>query len=186
MVIDQHMRHDWVGGEFGAHSVLKTLHELGYSTTLLAADLVRAEPHTRQLQQLGIEVLYGVLSLSRFGQYLDAVIVSGPELAQRYLPLIRRYAPQASLYYNSVDDQHTRELRREEIKINEDVLTEASRLRATELEAARACDGTIVMGHAEKVTLEEEISGVKVHVVSDAGVSYSPDLVKQCIERGNR
>jgi len=166
MVVDYHVpEFDRGGGEVRMFSILKLLREAGHHVTLLPADLRRVEPYTEEIQQAGIEVLYNELRWEEFGPHLDSVIVSRPEVAQHYLPLLRHYAPQAAVVYDTVDLHWVREARRAEIEGSEEVREEAERLKGMELWAARACDVTLVVSPVEKEILEQELYGIKVEVI---------------------
>lgn len=166
LVVDYHMpTYDRGGGELRMFRLLNLIKDAGHRVTLLPADLIPAQPYTHDFQQLGIEVLYGDVRLEEFGRLLDVVIVSRPEVAQHYVPLVRRYAPQAILIYDTVDLHWIRESRRAEVEGNEEARREAARLREMELWAARACDATVVVSPVEKQILEAELPNVKVYVI---------------------
>jgi len=166
LLVDYHVpEFDRGGGEVRMFSLLKLLREAGHQVTLLPADLKRVEPYTEEIQQAGIEVLYNELSWEEFGRHIDSAIVSRPEVAQHYVPLLRRYAPQAALIYDTVDLHWVREARRAEIEDSDEVRAEAERLRGMELWAARACDITLVVSPVEKEILERELPGIKVEVI---------------------
>ena len=166
LVVDYHIpTHDRGGGELRMFRLLNILKNAGHRVTLLPADLIPTQPYTHELQQLGIEVLYGDVRLEEFGRFLDIVIVSRPEVAQHYVPLVRQHAPQAVLIYDTVDLHWIRESRRAEVEGNEEARREAARLREMELWAARACDATVVVSPVEKQILEAELPNVKVYVI---------------------
>ncbi len=86
-------------------ALLKGLVDLGYVVTYLPVrDPRPVQPTTRELQQLGIEVLSGVVEampvLEERAQLYDAIIVSRPHNAD-YLHAIRRYNPEAVVIYDA-------------------------------------------------------------------------------------
>ncbi len=166
LVIDYHIpTFDKGGGELRIFRLLSILKQYGHRVTLLPADLQPTQPYTRKMQQIGIEVLYGPVDLGGIGPFLDLVVVSRPEVAAHYVPLIRQHAPQAVLVYDTVDLHWVRESRRAEVEGDDRVKQEAERLKGMELWAARNCDATIVVSPVEKEILEPEIPGVKVFVI---------------------
>lgn len=166
LVVDYHIpTYDRGGGELRIFRLLNMLKAYGHHVSLLPADLVPAQPYTREIQQLGIEVLYGRVDLGAVGPFFDLVIVSRPEVAAHYVPLIRQYAPQAVLVYDTVDLHWVRESRRAEVEGDDRVRKEAARLREMELWAARNTDATVVVSPVEKDVLEQEVPGVKVFVI---------------------
>lgn len=81
----------------------RLLAEEGYAVHFAPVDCFASQPYTRELQALGIEVLYGQHGpcheawLRQFGRHLHAVYLHRPDVADAYLPNVKRYAPQAKL-----------------------------------------------------------------------------------------
>jgi len=79
--------------------------EMGYQITFLGDNFVDYRPYTAELQQMGIEVLYGSRLqrhwkhwLAAHGKDFDYVYLSRPSIARKYLPHIRRHSSAKILY----------------------------------------------------------------------------------------
>jgi len=99
--------------------ILSLLRDLGHSVTLLCDQDKHATNHLfrtvkmdladriSSLQKLGIRSIIGrnraIQHLQRYGNRYHTAFVCYPELMLNYAPLIRAYAPQARLIYDTVD-----------------------------------------------------------------------------------
>ena len=170
LVIDHHVpTHDRDSGSLRMFNILRLLAELGFVITFVPDNLARMEPYTQELQQMGIEVLYGPKDvtdhLRGLGQHLRLAILSRPDVAAKYMPMIRRLAPGAAIFYDTVDLHFLREERRAEVEKSPSARKAAQRYRELELLLARTCDATITVTEAEKTRLEQEVSGLRAHVI---------------------
>jgi len=93
----------------------------GFRVHFAPANLFPAQPHTRMLEDLGIEILHGHAHgtrhadwLARHGRLLHAAYLHRPDVADAYLPLLKEHAPQARLIYQCHDLHFLREQRRHE------------------------------------------------------------------------
>ena len=99
--------------------LVNNLSTLGLRVSFVPANLYRCEPYARDLQTLGVEVLYGDVDIAGYLTAIAAetefVVVSRPDVASRFIPVIRECLPDAQLVYDTVDLHHVRETRRAEI-----------------------------------------------------------------------
>lgn len=102
-------------------------------------DNLRHDPvYTRQLQELGVEVIYGGAWQGRFaafirerGKHYSQVLLSRPHIASHYVDAIRRHTSASILYYGH--DLHFMRLRRQyEVTGDPAHLEEADRMEALE------------------------------------------------------
>jgi GT2 family glycosyltransferase/glycosyltransferase involved in cell wall biosynthesis len=126
---------------------LKLLVEEGFRVHFAPANLFPAQPHTRRLEDLGIEVLHGHAHgtrhagwLAEHGRRLHAAHLHRPDVADAYLPLLRAHAPQARLVYQCHDLHFLREQRRHEAAGGTGPGREAERWRQVEERVMRAVD----------------------------------------------
>jgi O-antigen biosynthesis protein len=88
-----------------ARALLEALVQLGFVVTFLpTTDPTAYEPETRELQQLGIEVLHGArdihAALAERPELYDVAIVSRPHNAH-LLGVVRKFNPRAKLVYDA-------------------------------------------------------------------------------------
>ena len=76
---------------------LKLFKKIGLQVTFLADNLKMTEPYITILQQEGIEILYGKYYKNHFNdwikvnlKYFDYVYLQRPEVALKYLDIIKR------------------------------------------------------------------------------------------------
>ena len=115
LVIDHYVpTHDKDAGSFVMLRILMTLKRLGYRVVFWPDNLYRLPGYTDELQQAGIEVVYGVASfedlLAERSRFLDGILIHRSVMAAKYLEKIRRDGP--PVFYVCADLEHLREERR--------------------------------------------------------------------------
>ena len=170
LVIDHHVpTYDRDSGSLRMFNLVRLLAELGFVVTFVPDNLARMEPYTQELQQMGIEVLYGAKDVTGhirdLGPHLRLAILSRPDVAAKYMPMIRRLAPRATLFYDTVDLRFLCEERRAAVEKSPSARKTAQRYRELELLLARTCDATITVTETEKTRLEQEVAGLRAHVI---------------------
>ena len=170
LVIDRFVpTYDRDSGSLRMYSFLKILGELGYKITFLPDDLKKREPYTDDLQRLGIEVVYGNLDveayLRRRGHIFSIVLLSRPEQAFKYLPLIRDTAIHSLVIYDTVDLHCLRFERAAALNGNKEWATKAQYFRSMEFFNASCSDVVFTVSEEEKEYLLKEIPGLRVEVI---------------------
>lgn len=96
---------DQDAGSKSTFQYLLLMAEMGYQITFLGDNFVDYQPYTSELQQVGIEVLYGPglqrhwkRWLTVHGKDFDYVYLSRPHITRKYLPHIRRHSSAKLLY----------------------------------------------------------------------------------------
>lgn len=148
--------------------VVHQLLDLGCRVTFMADAAVAEDRYRHALRDLGVDVLDRDANL---GAYLTAAggrtrlaILSRPQVASRYLHVVREYAPAARVAYDTVDLHYVRERRRAQVEGNAN-LAVSDGLRELELALARACDVTLVVSEDERQTLLAEVPGLEVAIL---------------------
>ncbi len=170
LVVDHQVpAHDRDSGSNRMFQLLGFLGQLGYVVTFLPANLAKTEPYTSELQQMGIEVLYGPCRvkdyLYRLGPHLNLVVIARPEPGKQYLKLIRRFAPRAKFIYDTVDLYFLRESRRAALEKSRFAQRKARNYKRLELSLATATDATLVVSPVERDILLQELPNLKVYVI---------------------
>lgn len=161
--------YDLDAGSLRMRGLVSFLVDLGFVVTFLPSNLYGQQPYTAELQQLGVEVLYGVMDvdshLKALGPHLRLCVLSRPSTALPIITHVRKYAPSAALVYDTVDLHFLREMREAELH-NDDGLRAAARVtRELELALVRASDATLTVTETERDLLLKNVPGARIFVV---------------------
>jgi glycosyltransferase involved in cell wall biosynthesis len=123
-----------------------------------------------QLEAMGIQVRTGMgearTLLSDTGGEYRAVLLSRPEVAEAFLPLVRSTCPAARVIYDTVDLHWVRFATGARLDASDgDLALKAEAYRRIELANARAADLTLSITPEERATLLSEDSDLKVEVL---------------------
>jgi GT2 family glycosyltransferase/glycosyltransferase involved in cell wall biosynthesis len=164
---------DQDSGSLRMLNFMRLLREAGHAVSFLPDNRAHAGKYTQALQALGVQALYHpfvsdpVAWLRAHGRSLSAVVLSRHYVAANYVGLVRLYAPQARLIFDTVDVHHLREQRAAELTGSTEQAQQAARTRAQELKLMRECDVTVVVSGAEKELLARDLPGVRIEVLSN-------------------
>jgi glycosyltransferase involved in cell wall biosynthesis len=157
-------------GSFRMRMILDLMSEAGWTIDFIADLPAEALAYESSLEEQGIRVILGRESalkhLIQYGGAYETVWISRPEIAERYLPMVRSLAVQARVIYDTVD-LHWIRLRRG-IPFSdkpEKTRSDAERFREIELCNARCADLTIAITEDEKEALLNEVPGLPVAVL---------------------
>jgi GT2 family glycosyltransferase/glycosyltransferase involved in cell wall biosynthesis len=169
---------DQDSGSLRMLNLMRLLRESGYSISFLPDNRAHAGTYTEALQALGVEALYHpfvsdpVAWLRARGQQLDAVILSRHYVAANYVGLVRLYAPQARLIFDTVDLHYLREQRAAQLENSAELAQQAARTRTQELKLMRDCDITLVVSAVEQEFLARELPQARIEVLSNVHEVY--------------
>jgi GT2 family glycosyltransferase len=155
-------------GSVRMYEYLKIFIDLGFKIVFWPDNLANIEPYTSNLQQRGIEVIYGNRDFREYiqnnGRYFDVAYLTRPHIAARYIDIIRNYC-EAKIIYDTQDLCFLREKRRAEIEGNIKLNQEVDRIKERELSLVRLSDATIVVSAYEKGILLSEVPNSKVYLL---------------------
>ena len=171
LIVDHRVpRADRDSGSLRMTHLLTSLVDMGWRVTFVPDNFIASEPYTRDLQQLGIEVLYGAVDvgavISEIGPDLRLALLSRPVIAPRYLEVIREHAPSAIIAYDTVDLHFIREERR--AALGDGSTAKAATLRELELGLIRGCDVTLTVTEEERQIVLSHVPDARVLVVPNA------------------
>ncbi len=165
-------------GSLRMYEIIRSLQRLGYAVTFVPDNAAALQPYTRELQRLGVEVIYGSVDvmpvLKEIGPSLTAAILSRPHPASRWLDSLRECAPGAVVAYDTVDLHWVRESRRFALSAadtpsaNGRILAHGPKAKALyELEIAmvRASDLTIAVTAEERAQILGAVPDARVLVI---------------------
>ena len=144
---------------------------LGYKTHYVPQDnfLFQAE-HCPDLMRAGIEVAYAPYDISmedylrRHGASFDVILVFRVTVLEQVLAPLRRYAPQASILFHTMDLHFLRMQRQAELDNDAAALTEAATMKTRELALIGKVDCTITHSTFEQNLLREAAPAAPVVV----------------------
>jgi O-antigen biosynthesis protein len=160
-------------GGLRMRGIIDALLELGCHVVLLPDNLSAIQPHTRELQRLGVEVLYDINpddALAKIGPSLSLAILSRPLVAERWLRRLRTFAPGAKILYDTVDLHWLREARRGAAGIRNGSgrsigPATVDGWRQLEVGLVRQADATLVVTEEERGHVLADVPDADVYVV---------------------
>jgi GT2 family glycosyltransferase/glycosyltransferase involved in cell wall biosynthesis len=176
--------HDRHSGSLRLFRLLELLAAEGHAITFLARCGIGQERYTAQLTALGIDVLpldrarlrergmrvagpdLDFAELCARGRF-DVALLSFYELAEQYLPLLRRCSPLTRVVVDTVDVHWVRERRGAELSGDRRALAAAERTRERERAVYSAADALVAVSEEDAGVLRELAPGVPVAVVSN-------------------
>jgi O-antigen biosynthesis protein len=149
--------------------MLDILRELEWDIYFLPDDGIAAQAGVEALARVGAHNVVGDLRrwLIGNGEYLQAVLLSRLAVATQHLDLIRRYAPNARVVFDTVDLHYIREGRAADLSGRSSMRRLAKRSRRLEHDAISRCDFTLVVSEEERRILATDLPGAHVEVVSN-------------------
>jgi GT2 family glycosyltransferase len=154
-------------------NIIQIMHELGWQITFMANNRRASATEIALLGRLGVHVLCKPWSpglpswLARHGTGLGAVMLCRHYVADPYLSLVRRCAPQAKVIFDTVDLHFLREQRAAEHADNASLARKAERSRQQELALINACDASLVVSPVEYQLLREAAPDAQVELLSN-------------------
>ncbi|MEM9224173.1 MAG: glycosyltransferase [Pseudomonadota bacterium] len=156
-------RPDHDSGSVTAFHMLRILVALGFHVTALPLSGERLGRYTRQLQRMGVEVLYApyvddakTFAVDHAGEF-DFVILTRITAGGQFIGDLRRRYRDLKIVFDTVDLHHLRAHREAELAGDPEMAKEANRIRRAELNAIAAADLTIVTSEHEIQYLRDEI-----------------------------
>ena len=161
---------DCDSGSYRMNKILDCLAETGRPLYFIGDQDVRNPAYLQSVRDKGIVTAIGrqqaVTLLMSCGAQLGTVILSRPEVTERYLPLVRALAVRARVLYDTVDLHWVRLERGAEIAAdNAAMTTAAAHYKALELANIAATDATIAITADEKDMVLAELPAATVHVL---------------------
>jgi O-antigen biosynthesis protein len=154
-------------------NLMRLLTEEGAHVVFMPANRSADGDYTAALQRMGVECWHAPYAarfpawLREQGSRFDVALVSRHYIASEMLPLLRRYAPQARLLFDTVDLHYLRERRASELAGDAAAMRAAMRTRELELALIREADATLVVSDVERTLLAIDAPGVDVRVLSN-------------------
>jgi len=155
---------DQDGGSLRALRILGILASMGNKITFWPDNLNYTRPYGQELQQKGIEVIYGANEFEKFlderKHVYDLVITTRPYISVKYIELIKSKMPNCKIIYDTIDLHFLRMARSDSLENKTDT-KETEEMRQLELSLMRKSDITILTSIAEAKVLHKEDDSLK-------------------------
>lgn len=159
-------------------NIMRLLGEQGWRITFMANNRRASAAEIALLGRLGVHVLCKPWAptldtwLKQHGRELNAAMLCRHYIAEPYLPLIRRLAPEAAVLFDTVDLHFLREMRAAEHSGSAALARQAKNSRTRELALIAAADTTFVVSAVEHAMLQELAPGSRVELLSNVHEVY--------------
>ena len=139
VVIDHYVPEpDKDAGSKTVFQYLQLFVEQGMNVKFIGDNFMNKEPYTSVLQQMGIEVLYGLWYAETWrkwlvenDKYIDYFFINRPHIASKYMPFIKEHCRGKIIFYGH-DLHYMREERQAKIEQRKQLLTEAAQSKEKE------------------------------------------------------
>lgn len=170
LVIDRFIpAYDTNSGALRMFTILTILSELGYHVTFIPDDLQPREPYVNELESAGVRVICGDVNVEEhlrlFGPSYAIVILSEPQPAFNFISLVRAYAMNSKVIYDTVDIHWLRLERAASVTRDKRLLEEAEYFRKIETLNIDASDIIWTVTQDEKDLLLGLNPGLSVEVL---------------------
>ncbi|WP_152395474.1 glycosyltransferase [Paenibacillus guangzhouensis] len=172
LIIDHYVPHyDKDAGSRTMFQYIKLFVGMGLSVKFIGDNFYKHEPYTSIIEQMGVEVLYGVDMqknivkwLKANGQFIDFVYLLRPHIAVNYIQNVRKYTT-AKVFYNGTDLHYIREVRKYKIDKNKQSLENARKVKVQEYALMEASDVVYTISEFEKDLLSKKLPHKRVVVI---------------------
>lgn len=166
LVVDHYVPHyDKDAGGKCCYMYLKLFLKLGMRVTFIGDNYIKYEPYTTELEQMGIEVLYGVHYRNNWEKwleenlrYFDYVYLQRPQISIKYIDLVKRHS-NVKVFYFAHDLHHVREYREYQLNKNPQLLESSKEWKKMEYELFEKADVGHVVGSYEQSIMQTAFPG---------------------------
>ncbi len=155
-------------GSMDAFNYMKIMKKMGFHVTFVPENLIFFDDYTRDLQRMGVECVYlpfvntSKEAVMRYAPEADIVMLCRVYVASHLVDLVRLYAPDARIIFDTVDLHFLREERRAELEGSSALLARAANIRTQELGIIRKVDATILRSRYEVEFLNELVPDARL------------------------
>lgn len=162
LVVDHYVPHyDKDAGGKCTYMYLLLFVKMGFKVTFIGDNFYKHEPYTTDLNQHGIEVLYGNYYYNNWQDwlkenlhYFDYVYLQRPHISIKYIDIIKQYS-HAKILYFAHDLHHVREYREYLLTNDEEKLKSSEHWKEIEYELFEKADVGHVVGTYEQDVMQK-------------------------------
>ena len=188
LVVDHYVpQYDKDAGGKCTYMYLLMFVKMGFKVTFIGDNFYKYEPYTTDLNQHGIEVLYGNYYaenrkkwLKENLHYFDYVYLQRPHISIKYIDLVKRYG-HAKVIYFAHDLHHIREYREYLLTGDKEKLKSSERWKKIEFELFKKADVGHVVGSYEQGILQKKfpnkpIRNIPLYIYEDIPDDINKDF----------
>jgi len=168
IVDDKVPEYDKAAGALSTYQYTRLFLDLGFKIIYLPDDRHPSQPYTGELQQLGIEVIYGEFDFARwiqtFGGYLHYAWLARPDIAIKYIDLIQNHS-NARIFYYTQDLHYLRLERQHALEGTQWLKGEAERLKNVELKIFGSVDVILTPSGEEEKAIRDHAAFREVYTI---------------------
>jgi GT2 family glycosyltransferase len=174
-------RTDRYAGAVLSEAYMTILREAGFAVTFLPhIDLHYSEKYTRVLQKKGIECVYqpyldsSEQYIKRHGYRFDYVVISRANVAAEVIDVLKEFAPNARIIFNTIDLHFMRIDRAAQLSNKPEDIELARQARETEVRIIEKVNCTLVVSDVEEQLLKDLLPNACVKVVPFPAELHTP------------
>lgn len=184
LVIDAFLPfYDRASGSLRLFHILKLLKKLNFHITFIARNGSLENQYRPILEEMGIEVYAGDYEAMRAAGFknnsfklihydhlfkyrsYDFALIEFWEVANYYIPIIRKLSPQTEIIVDSVDIHFIREIREAELKQNSELMKKAQHNKEKEIAVYREADRIWVVTEPDKKAILNLIGNKPIDII---------------------
>lgn len=163
LIIDHYVpNYDKDAGGKCTYMYIKMFLDKGMKVTFIGDNYFKHEPYSTELNQLGVEILYGNYYYLNYEdwlknnlKYFDYVYLQRPHISIKYIDIIKKYS-KGKIFYFAHDLHHIRLHREYLISHDENKLNEANYWEKVEMKLFSLADVGHVVGTYEQKIMQEK------------------------------
>ncbi|SDX63495.1 glycosyltransferase [Marinobacter mobilis] len=169
--------YDKDAGSRSTYLYVKSMVAAGLNVKFVPANFFPHEPYTRDLQQLGVEVLYGEKYartwkhwFSENSRFIDVVYLHRPHVTEDFIDHLTNLQPRPKLIYFGHDLHYLRTTREASLLGNESVLADADDWKRRELSIFGKVDkvyypSVVEVEEVRKVSPQTDVSAIPLYLL---------------------
>ena len=186
---DKVPEHDKHAGGSTIYQYVRLFCDMGFKVIYLPDNLYPLEPYTSELQQLGVEVLYGSINIKRMvdkkWEIFGLRLAGQARYSYKYIDLFKTLTHSKLLYFTH-DLHYLREHRRYELDPDPKHLLESKRLKNLEFKLFAAVDVILTPSNYEESIIKKNFPDKKVFTIPLYFFEFPHENIKIRADFGDR
>ena len=162
---------DQDSGSGDVFNFFQVIQQENWNVTFIPDNFLYDDKYTKSLQRMGVQCIYtpywqSVQDYLRYnGKDFDVIVLSRVVIASKYIALLREYAPQAKIVFNTVDLHFLRQSRTVDVLDQLDSVDEVAKTFRDEILTISQSDLTIVVSPIEENLVRTIMPSAKLAII---------------------
>lgn len=191
LVVDHYVpNYDKDAGGRCTYMYIKAFLKMGMKVTFIGDNFAKPQPYTDELNQLGVEILYGNYYYNNWQKwlkenlrYFDYIYLQRPHISIKYIDIVKEYG-RGKIFYFAHDLHHVRLERDYQVTGNEEALIEAKKWKKVEMELFEKADvghvvGSYEQGLMQKAFPDKPIRNIPLYIYDKMPEEIEKDFSKR-------